>query len=437
MRLVRAAAPVCATVLFLSVASPASARSPIQPDNRPTPLPGQRNGEVDPALLVRVEGSCRVARAAGPSLVHLFTIARGQGVALDPEDCYREVARQRQDSQSACASGNCACAASVSSTTSTSSGGTSMHGWGKAVDFSDNGQGMDFGSPGYAWLKANAARFGWNHPGWAEPGGSACPEAWHWEWVGDGGTQGDDPIVSDRVAGFIDITGDGLTIVTGLGGVTTRGDAINAGGIDNRPVAAVIVGAAPTPMSQGYWLVGADGGVFSLGDAEFFGSTGGIRLNAPVVGMAATPDGGGYWLVASDGGIFAFGDAGFHGSLGAIRLNRPIVGMAATPSGEGYWLVASDGGIFALGDAAFYGSTGDIALNAPIVGIAATPDGGGYWLVAADGGVFAFGDARPLGSTGANPPRAPVIGMAASPSGMGYDILAADGAVYPFGDAFH
>lgn len=59
--------------------------------------------------------------------------------------------------------------------------GTSNHGLGIAVDF---GCGADrFGSPPYLWLKANAARFGWVHPSWAEPG-SGRPEPWHWEFRG-------------------------------------------------------------------------------------------------------------------------------------------------------------------------------------------------------------------------------------------------------------
>jgi LAS superfamily LD-carboxypeptidase LdcB len=58
--------------------------------------------------------------------------------------------------------------------------GTSVHGWGRAVDFQDPTGKMTFGSPGYRWLQANAARFGFFHPAWAEPGGSA-PEPWHWE----------------------------------------------------------------------------------------------------------------------------------------------------------------------------------------------------------------------------------------------------------------
>ncbi len=59
--------------------------------------------------------------------------------------------------------------------------GTSRHGLGVAVDL---GCGVErFGSGGYRWMKANAGRFGWVHPAWAEPGGG-LPEPWHWEYVG-------------------------------------------------------------------------------------------------------------------------------------------------------------------------------------------------------------------------------------------------------------
>ncbi len=158
-----------------------------------------------------------------------------------------------------------------------------------------------------------------------------------------------------------------------------------------------LVGLAPTPTGNGYWLVAADGGIFAYGDAVFFGSTGNLTLNQPIVGMAAHPAGKGYWFVAADGGIFAFGDARFFGSTGSQVINQPIVGMAASPTGNGYWLVARDGGIFAFGDARFFGSTGGSPLLAPVVGVAATPSGSGYWLAARDGGIFAFGDAAFLG----------------------------------------
>jgi hypothetical protein len=57
--------------------------------------------------------------------------------------------------------------------------GTSEHGWGKAVDFCGGIQ--NSGSSAYNWMKANAGKFGWVHPDWAEPSGSK-PEPWHWEF---------------------------------------------------------------------------------------------------------------------------------------------------------------------------------------------------------------------------------------------------------------
>jgi LAS superfamily LD-carboxypeptidase LdcB len=59
--------------------------------------------------------------------------------------------------------------------------GTSEHGWGKAVDFCGGIEST--GTPEHAWMQANAGRFGWYHPDWAEPSGSR-PEAWHWEFGG-------------------------------------------------------------------------------------------------------------------------------------------------------------------------------------------------------------------------------------------------------------
>ena len=59
--------------------------------------------------------------------------------------------------------------------------GTSNHGLGLAVDLCGGVE--SFGTPAYRWMKANAPRFGWVHPSWAEPGGSR-PEPWHWEYVG-------------------------------------------------------------------------------------------------------------------------------------------------------------------------------------------------------------------------------------------------------------
>lgn len=213
------------------------------------------------------------------------------------------------------------------------------------------------------------------------------------------------------------------------------GGAPDLGSLTGSSVNAPIVGIAPTPDGNGYWLVGADGGVYCFGDAGFYGSLGALLLDQPVVAMAATPDGLGYWLVAADGGVFAFGDATFDGSRGGMPLAQPIVGMASTPDGGGYWLVAADGGIFSFGDATFAGSLGATPLAQPIRAMAPTHDGGGYWLVGADGGVFAFGDAPFAGSLGAAALAAPIVSIAPTEDGGGYWLVGSDGGVFSFGDA--
>ena len=59
--------------------------------------------------------------------------------------------------------------------------GTSNHGWGLAVDLCGGIQ--HFGTPQYAWMVANAGRFGFLHPTWADPG-NGREEPWHWEYAG-------------------------------------------------------------------------------------------------------------------------------------------------------------------------------------------------------------------------------------------------------------
>ena len=422
----RTGALVALTVATIaSFATPARAESPIHPENRPAGIAGETNGRVRPEALVGVEGTCRAARAAGPSLALMLAAARADGVALGPRDCYRPAAAQSSAKSNACARGNCACAAGS---------GTSMHGWGEAVDFRDARGSLNFGSAGFRWLEANGARFGWNHARWAKPG-SDCPEAWHWEWVGDGGRMQLDSIRADAVGILASPTG-GYWGVTGLGAVAARGGATDAGSAASSPLAWLVKGGAASPSGKGYWLVASDGGIFSFGDAAFFGSMGATRLNRPIVGMAATASGKGYWLVASDGGIFSFGDAKFFGSLGSMRHNRPIVGMAATPSGGGYWLVASDGGIFSFGDAGFLGSQASSSPTDPVIGMAVTPTGGGYLVVSAGGAVKAFGDAPAAGSLTSRP-NLPVVGVAATRTGKGYWLAAADGGIFAFGDAVY
>jgi cell wall-associated NlpC family hydrolase len=58
--------------------------------------------------------------------------------------------------------------------------GTSNHGWGLAVDLCG---GIDaFGTAQYGWMVANAGRFGFVHPTWADLG-NGREEPWHWEYA--------------------------------------------------------------------------------------------------------------------------------------------------------------------------------------------------------------------------------------------------------------
>ena len=60
--------------------------------------------------------------------------------------------------------------------------GTSNHGRGLAVDFSDFGSVGQFDDPDYLWMAENGPRFGWVHPAAMGPGGSGPLEPWHWEF---------------------------------------------------------------------------------------------------------------------------------------------------------------------------------------------------------------------------------------------------------------
>ena len=136
------------------------------------------------------------------------------------------------------------------------------------------------------------------------------------------------------------------TVPLGEETVAAFGDAVDHGSPLGTTIAHPLVGMAPTPTGDGYWLAAADGGIFSFGDARFFGSMGGTPLNQPIVGIAPTPTGNGYWLAAADGGTFSFGDARFRGSGVGAAVYQPVVGIAPTPTGDGYWLVSSGRCVF-------------------------------------------------------------------------------------------
>ncbi|WP_125776807.1 M15 family metallopeptidase [Antribacter gilvus] len=58
--------------------------------------------------------------------------------------------------------------------------GSSMHGWGLAIDLCSQETGS---ADVYRWLNANAPAYGWQNPSWAKRGGVGAYEPWHFEFV--------------------------------------------------------------------------------------------------------------------------------------------------------------------------------------------------------------------------------------------------------------
>ena len=129
---------------------------------------GQGNGNLDPAAL------CPLWNAPGERLrgdaARAFNAmsqykAQTTGTAICVTDSYRSYREQ----------------VSIYATRPSFAAipGTSNHGWGRALDLCGGAQ--SYSGAAYRWLKANAGRFGFVHPAWAEPG-RGMEEPWHWEF---------------------------------------------------------------------------------------------------------------------------------------------------------------------------------------------------------------------------------------------------------------
>lgn len=142
---------------------------------------GFSNGKIPQSALMPIpwadQGPLFLRSDAVAALTKLNAEFRAQfGYDLTLNDAYRDYANQVQARSDWCALGKCQNAATP---------GTSNHGWALAIDIGQkNHTVIGFGSPEYAWLKANAGKYGWVHPKYMEPGGSGPFEAWHWEYYG-------------------------------------------------------------------------------------------------------------------------------------------------------------------------------------------------------------------------------------------------------------
>jgi hypothetical protein len=190
-------------------------------NNRAAVVPGVTNGNLPMGYLASTDSGCVVYDEALDSLKAMVAEAAKAGVNLKPISCYRDYAGQVAARDEWCAKGACQMAAVP---------GTSNHGWGKAVDFRDQSGELTFDSAGYAWMKAWAGFYGWIHPKGMEQDGPV-PEAWHWEWIGDGGKLfpgeyfgiGNTPLATPRGQPFGAV--DSIDPVSG--GVSVQGWAID------------------------------------------------------------------------------------------------------------------------------------------------------------------------------------------------------------------
>jgi hypothetical protein len=171
--------PLAAIAIGITVAASACAPAPagvnpINGYNKPTKPAGVSNGRIAASTLGGYSANCRLwSQAYGPASA-MALAARKAGVSLVYADCYRDYAGQVYWRTWWCNVGKCGNAAVP---------GTSNHGWGKAIDIHDLSGGLPTGGAAFKWLKANAGRFGYINP-------ILTNEAWHWEWVGDGGSMG-------------------------------------------------------------------------------------------------------------------------------------------------------------------------------------------------------------------------------------------------------
>jgi hypothetical protein len=172
-RLVTAATTgmVLAAAVHLSVPAPPAALAdpaatdaadaPVVPEPTLAGLAAVRNGELPDSLLVPVAG-VRLEPEAAAAFAELLAAARRDGATIVVTDGYRpydeQVDVKRRKGWLA------------------ATPGTSVHGWGRAVD-------VHLGLTDVDWLHAHAPAFGWVNPAWAQPGGSK-PEPWHWEYLG-------------------------------------------------------------------------------------------------------------------------------------------------------------------------------------------------------------------------------------------------------------
>lgn len=128
---------------------------------------GHANGRIpQPALMaIDVGGTThRFEPTAGQAFQSMVAAAAADGVAITLTDSYRTYDQQVHLRQT------------KGDQVATATPGTSIHGWGRAIDVA--------GDRARAWIQANGHRYGWIWPAWAQRRGTKSYEPWHFEYRG-------------------------------------------------------------------------------------------------------------------------------------------------------------------------------------------------------------------------------------------------------------
>jgi hypothetical protein len=155
--------------------------SACMPESPPPP----QNGQLPDAMLTQITPECRIVNEKAGDLLAMLADAHDRyGIDVWPEtrsysivdpprkeSCYRTLEMQQWWRDYYCYFGSCGFAAVP---------GTSVHGWGRAIDLQDQNGKMEFSSVGFVYMVFNAHRYGFCHPSWADEG-QPNAEAWHWE----------------------------------------------------------------------------------------------------------------------------------------------------------------------------------------------------------------------------------------------------------------
>lgn len=123
---------------------------------------GYSNGRIPTEALTEISNGHRLENSAASAWDQMVADAKGDGISLSLTDSYRDYdaqvsVRKRKGHKVA-----------------TAKPGTSVHGWGKAIDVS--------GDAARAWIQKNGSKYGWVWPEWAQRKGTKSYEPWHFEY---------------------------------------------------------------------------------------------------------------------------------------------------------------------------------------------------------------------------------------------------------------